>query len=1418
MTPHPERSKTGTDDCTRVQSDLPPQTLEFAVDSTNPSFGTLSPGGVPDYPFLSPPQAADEIGRLGEYRILKKLGEGGMGFVFRGEDPALKRFIALKVMRPEVAAKPMATDRFLREGRAAAGLKSDHIITIYQVGQANGVPFLAMEFLEGLPLDEWFKLQKKAIPLPHVLRVVRDTLRGLAIAHDKGLIHRDIKPANLWLEKGTSRIKILDFGLTRGNESDVQLTQEGAVVGTPAFMAPEQASGKPVDPRADLFSVGVVMYTLLAGKNPFARGSLMETLGAVGFETQAPVTTVRPDVPKEYSDFLDRLLAKTPDARPANAKAALSELVAIEKTLQEGNRTLSATAASQPMVVVPLSAPAPQVWDEITDADDAPPTRPSRTKDAGPPKPQTNKKLLFGGGLFALLAVLGGIIIIITNKDGTKTKIEVPDDAKVEVKDKGKTVASVGGKKTPPKKVVMDADRKAAEWVIGRGGELVVDAGKVSITEISQLPTEPFRVTSIRLSNATSPMTDADLDALRDLTALVWLDISGPITDVGLKKLSGFPFAKSLNNLLLNQSRITDAGLVVLPELSNLNQLTLQGAKELTGTGLSHLKGTQIQQLGLAETGLTDDGLGALNSAGLSFKQLSIHTTQITDAGMKHLGQIKVTGHLQMGFCPNVTDAGMRELEGMTELQIFEFGGRGNRLTPRSLSSVGKLSGLEDLQCSFSSPATIDDLKPVLVLEHLEVLRLNSGFETITDEDLTTLSRKKSLRILSLSSKAITADGAKAFHKARPDVKLTTVHGTLEATVSDPERRAAEFVIGRGGSMDITGHGVVSEAAKLPAESFVISHINLNNPNQPITDAELDQFQGLKDLQILHVKGPISDAGLAKLAAFPKMASLKELIVYSPDLTDAALASAPKFAGLVRFQLNFSKKVTGEGLAHLKGSNIQALHLCGTSLADGQLVKLKDLPKLHTLDLTENPITDAGLQVVGGLKQLKFLLLYGVLGVTDAGAKHLEGLTELETLQANGVPFGEAGFASLAKLPMLKYLNGPNMPNVTDAGMKALAKSPSLEGVHFEATPLTDAGLAALAACKTLKFVQATKTKVTADGAKAFHKARPDVTLTTDHGQFEANPAASPPATDPDRAAAEKLLSQFDLDILPAGKTEVLKLKAGSPVPAGTFAVTGVRCWALDRLPRTFADDVLLPAIAPLTRLTSLEDPGSKLDMDKSDPAKWPRLASKESLRQFELAVPLTDAWLDAFRQFPNLTAIHVSNGKNVPIETLRRLSELKGLTSLRVFNLQGADRWAAVTALPLKKLLPSASPDIDRAACERIAAMPELETLSVYDMKFSSEMLLAIGASPSIRAISITKCEIPASGFDGLARLAKLYTLTIKVKEFDDAPLAQLAGSRSLQYLFVKDTAVTEAGVMALAAKLPNCTIEWSGGRVKGH
>jgi serine/threonine protein kinase len=174
--------------------------------------------------FLAPPQSADELGRLGSYRILEQLGAGGMGVVFLAEDPQLRRKVALKVMSPALAAEATARQRFLREAQATAALHHDHVITIYQVAEDRGMPFLAMELLPGESLEARLRREGR-LPLSETLRIASEIAAGLEAAHEQGLIHRDIKPANIWLEarRGrSSRVKILDFGLAHFEKGDLR--------------------------------------------------------------------------------------------------------------------------------------------------------------------------------------------------------------------------------------------------------------------------------------------------------------------------------------------------------------------------------------------------------------------------------------------------------------------------------------------------------------------------------------------------------------------------------------------------------------------------------------------------------------------------------------------------------------------------------------------------------------------------------------------------------------------------------------------------------------------------------------------------------------------------------------------------------------------------------------------------------------------------------------------------------------------------------------------------------------------------------------------------------------------------------------------------------------------------------------------
>jgi tRNA A-37 threonylcarbamoyl transferase component Bud32 len=308
---------------------------------TNPPPAVTPPADCTQevYEFLAPPQEPGELGRLGPYRVVQVLGVGGMGVVFQAEDLQLKRRVALKVMRPGVLASALARQRFLREAQTCAAIDHEHIVTLLQVGEDRGVPYLAMQLLQGETLEERLKREVKLSPA-EVLRIGREIATGLAAAHERGLIHRDIKPANIWLETlpGAGepsgprwRVKILDFGLARAFGGEAHLTQSGTIVGTPSYMAPEQAEGGAVDPRSDLFGLGCVLYRLCTGQLPFKGATTMAVLRSLELEQPQPPHLLNLEVPRPLSDLILKLLAKRAEDRYPSARTVVETLEAIRE-------------------------------------------------------------------------------------------------------------------------------------------------------------------------------------------------------------------------------------------------------------------------------------------------------------------------------------------------------------------------------------------------------------------------------------------------------------------------------------------------------------------------------------------------------------------------------------------------------------------------------------------------------------------------------------------------------------------------------------------------------------------------------------------------------------------------------------------------------------------------------------------------------------------------------------------------------------------------------------------------------------------------------------------------------------------------------------------------------------------------------
>jgi serine/threonine protein kinase len=274
--------------------------------------------------------------RLGDYRIVRKIGSGGMGSVYLAEDLRLCRNAAIKTMKPELAADTEHRSRFEREARAAAAVEHDNIVPIWGIGEAaDGTPYIAMPFLQGEMLESRL-VREPVSPAWLIVAVGCDTASGLAAAHARGLIHRDIKPGNIWLEgdpaelnpvKKVRRVKVLDFGLARSiTTEETQLTATGLVMGTPAYMAPEQARGMDIDGRADVWSLGAVLYRMATGRQPFQGSTTMAILCALIADTPQPVRAVNPAVPPALAALIDQMLQKDPSTRPTSAGEVAEQL------------------------------------------------------------------------------------------------------------------------------------------------------------------------------------------------------------------------------------------------------------------------------------------------------------------------------------------------------------------------------------------------------------------------------------------------------------------------------------------------------------------------------------------------------------------------------------------------------------------------------------------------------------------------------------------------------------------------------------------------------------------------------------------------------------------------------------------------------------------------------------------------------------------------------------------------------------------------------------------------------------------------------------------------------------------------------------------------------------------------------------
>jgi eukaryotic-like serine/threonine-protein kinase len=273
---------------------------------------------------LEPSETPGSLGRLVHYEVLDVLGNGGFGVVVKAFDEKLHRLVAIKLMSPLLAATSAPRKRFLREARATAAVRHENVIAIHAV-EDQPIPYLVMEYIAGRTLQQKLDMTGP-LELHDVLKIGRQIAAGLAAAHAMGLTHRDIKPANILLEDGALHVKITDFGLPRA-ANDSSITHSGLIAGTPLYMAPEQASGETTDQRADLFSLGSVLYTMCSGRPPFRAANMIAVLKRVVEDTPRPIHEINPEIPEWLCELISRLHAKNPADRITSAQD-MAELLA----------------------------------------------------------------------------------------------------------------------------------------------------------------------------------------------------------------------------------------------------------------------------------------------------------------------------------------------------------------------------------------------------------------------------------------------------------------------------------------------------------------------------------------------------------------------------------------------------------------------------------------------------------------------------------------------------------------------------------------------------------------------------------------------------------------------------------------------------------------------------------------------------------------------------------------------------------------------------------------------------------------------------------------------------------------------------------------------------------------------------------
>jgi serine/threonine protein kinase len=864
---------------------------------------------------LRPAEKPDELGRLGRFRVLKELGRGGMGMVFLAEDLQLLRMVALKVMLPEHAAQPQAKERFLREARIAANIDNDHIIAIHEVAEDHGVPYLSMPLLKGEVLADRMRRERR-IPVAEVVRLAWQICDGLQAAHSRGLVHRDLKPGNIWLEARSTapaastvrrtgaRVKILDFGLARAVKTEQHLTRTGVVLGTPSYMAPEQARDPNVDSRADLFSLGVMLFQMTTGKLPFRGHDALSVMFAIGNDAPPAPHSLDPEIPQELSDVIMKLLEKKPERRFASADLVTEALEGIDAKYFAGQAIHSAGRGESKDLTEKEVAAKVFATDPTMEMAASSKSRPkAKARAASAPPRRTLPWKWIAIGIFAAICVIpiAQVVIRIRNPDGSETKIEVPKGGTVIVEDKGKVIVEVPNEKAKAKPAfVGDPHRRLAEMLLRNDGTLTLRTAKdfVVVTAMKDLPKEPFLFTHINCGS--KPISDQALAAFEgvyDISAIT-LTVAdaagvGRLRDVATQnitltgeKLNGDECLKLLGErpdlqaLSIACASLSDAAIPLLLKMKRLRSIYLTGCSKLTIKGIKELA-THPALSFVHLDPITPEAAALFNQ--LPFVR-QVNLLNVDDAGVTALSGLTRAAAVHPGGTLS-DDAARRLQEALPNTIIF------HGANPPSAAERSAFQWALDQKVVFTDALTW--LEPIKIVP---TSGTSLGHITFPDDVVKTgASHLRGIRCVhSLRWFGMQNADDEAEHIATLDSLLGLWVGKTTLTAKGMERLTALKRLESLAFMHIPT--ISTEALSFVPKFKQLASFGMNGC--PVTDsgvAELAKVKGLQDLTVEWCTGPLSGDGLKPLASLP---DLRHLTLLATPLDESAVGTLKLMTGL----------------------------------------------------------------------------------------------------------------------------------------------------------------------------------------------------------------------------------------------------------------------------------------------------------------------------------------------------------------------------------------------------------------------------------------------------------------------------------------------------------------------------------------